>query len=102
MPPVIEISSWDAIENTARDVLVVVPPIPRPILALVAEDAVYIVTDGLAVRLVDSHGIIDLVTGARTFVVAEAHEHIVRETMIQVMRINQHLDGVRVYDLEAA
>lgn len=101
MPSVIETSSWDAIESTIGDVVIILPPIPRPRIVLVAADAVYLMTDGLPIRLLGSEGVRRVVAAARTLVVSEAHEHIVRETLLQVATTNHRLDGEDVNDLAA-
>ena len=102
MPPITDISSWDAIRNTQGDVVLTIPPVPRPRMVLVAADAVYILTDGLPLRLSDSDGVIGIVVGARTLVIAEADERISRETLVPVARTPYHLDGRTTDELEAA
>jgi hypothetical protein len=102
MRPMIEINNWDAIRNTRGDVVIIVPPIPRPVLAIVALDAVYVLTSGLPVRLVGSLGILDTVDTARTLVIAEADERIVRETLVSVAATAYAMDERTGNELEAA
>lgn len=67
-----------------------------------ALDAIYVVTDGLPVRLVGSGPVIDVIMRSRTVVVAEAHEHIARETLVRMVAVKQHLDGEPNDDRQAA
>jgi hypothetical protein len=99
---IIDNTSWDAIENTEGDVVLTIPPSPRPRLVLVAADAVYVVTDGLPIRLVGSATILSVVSGARTVVIAEADERIHRETLVAVAETPHHLEGQTENELEAA
>ena len=102
MPSIIDIASWDAIRNTQGDVVLTVPPIPRPRIVLVAADAVYVVTDGSPVKLIESASILTLVSAARSVVIAEADERISRETLVSVATTPYHLDERTIDELEAA
>ena len=102
MPQIMDISSWDVIRNTKGDVVITVPPMPRPVLVLVALDAVYILTTGAPVRLVSSQGVLDTVDSARTLIVAEADERIVRETLVATAATPYNLDERTNHELEAA
>lgn len=102
MPTIIDISCWDAIENTEGDVVLTIPPSPRPRTLLVAGDAVYIITDSLPIRLTGSKSILDLVAKARSVVIAEADERISRETLVAVAVTPYHLEGHHQHELEAA
>lgn len=102
MPPITDLAAWDAIESTAGDVVIVVHPIPRPKGVAVFEDAVYLVTCSCSYRLSASKAICAVVLRAASVVIAEAHEHIVRETLVPVAQIIQELEGEREDDLQAA
>ena len=102
MTSVIEILSWDMITTRSGDLVVIIPPIPQPRGILLARDAVYILTQGLPVRLVASVSVMAVVERSRTVVLGEAHEHIVRETLVPVARINLNLNGESLDELAAA
>jgi len=102
MPPILEIASWDAIETTKGDVVIVLPPIPRPRGVVVADDGVYVVTVASPIRLTSSMALRSVIMRGRMLVVAEAHEHIARETLVPVAYLAQQDDGARINDLQAA
>ena len=78
------VSSWDLIETPARNITIVVFPGPRPVSVLAAADGLFIGTQDGPRYLVGSANLSTKVSGARSVVVAEADEAIVRETLVQV------------------
>lgn len=102
MPSVIEISSWDVIQTKSGHVVVILPPIPQPRGILIAADGVYVVTMGHPVRLHSSFHMRGVVGKALLVVVAEAHECIVRETLVPTAWSDIHLDGEEIDELAAA
>lgn len=102
MPPITDINSWDAIESTTGDVVITLHPLPRPKGVAVVGDEVFVVTCSRSYRLAGSARLCEVVLRATTLVVAEAHEHIVRETLVPVALITQEHQGEREDDLQAA
>lgn len=93
---------WDAIENTAGDVVVIVPPMPLPLAMVVTEDGVDVATAGSILRLEESAALREVILRARTVVVAEADERIVRETLVPTFRTKPKPASEQQNDLQAA
>lgn len=84
MVPINVTSSWDIISTPAGDVVITLAPGDRPRTVLVCADGIYVGTEGRPVLLFDSLRCAGVVGRARSVVVAEADEAIVRETLVTV------------------
>lgn len=82
MKPTLDIRNWDVIESPAGDIVVIVPPIPRPRLLVTGMGDALIGTDGARMRLVQSEYLRNVLANARSIVIAECDECIVRETLV--------------------
>lgn len=82
-----EIRNWDIIHTPERNVVITTPPLPRPRAVLTGSGDIVIGTDGLAMVLAQSAHLSRLMAQARTIVIAECDEHIVRETLVRHIAI---------------
>jgi hypothetical protein len=79
----IKISLWDAIITPEKHLVITIPPIPCPRGIVIDKTGVLVVTKGLPVRLNNSCNLPDVVRESVSIVIAEAHEHITRETLVR-------------------
>lgn len=79
----IGVSLWDAITTPQNHLVIVINPVPRPRGIILDEKGVVILTHGLPLRLNNSCNLSDVVRKSASIVIAEAHEHIVRETLVR-------------------
>ena len=78
------------------------PEILLPLAMVVTEDGVDVATAGSILRLEESAALREVILRARTVVVAEADERIVRETLVPTFRTKPKPASEQRNDLQAA